>query len=231
MATILKKAVSGLFDKMLNRAEVIGVHRWDPASLVEIEIHMPSLNMEKWKTIHRVKCRVGEMEYRDYTPAAWNPAKGTFKLYVESGHQGAGSRWAQQLKTGDAILLGAVHAAQIPSKEGRVLCLVDLSALGHALSLKQLMDQTKFPLETGIFLHERYEIPERLQKENPEFQFLYRSGEHSIKVLEEWISLKNLADYESICIAGNTPMVSQLRKKLKADPSVEARIFAQGFWS
>lgn len=231
MANVLKKAVSGLFDKMLNHAEVVGVNRWEPASLVEIEVHMPSLNMEKWKTIHRVKCRVGEMEYRDYTPAHWDPAKGTFKLYVEAGHDGAGSRWAQQVQAGDGILLGAVHAAQIPSKEGRVLCLVDLSALGHALSLKQLTDQAKFPLETGVFLHERYEVPEQLQKENPEFQFLYQSNEHAVTVLEDWMSSKDLADYESICIAGNTPMVSLLRKKLKADPQIKARIFAQGFWS
>ena len=187
MANVLKKAVSGLFDKMLNHAEVVGVNRWEPGSLVEIEVHMPSLNMEKWKTVHRVKCRVGELEYRDYTPACWDSSKSTFKLYVEAGHQGAGSRWAQHIKVGDDILLGAVHAAQIPSKEGRVLCLVDLSALGHAFSLKQLMDQSKFPLETGVFLHEQYQIPESIQQENPGFQFLYHPNEHNVVVLENWI--------------------------------------------
>jgi len=231
MANVLKKAMSGLLDKMLHPASVIRVDRWEPASVVEAELHMPSLNLEKWKTIHRVKCRVGELEYRDYTPAAWNPAKGTFKLFLEAGHDGAGSRWAQQLKAGDEVLLGAVHAAQIPSKEGRVLCLVDLSALGHALSLKQLTDQSRFPLEAGIFLHDDYQVPEALQKQHPEFEFLYQPNGQPVAVLESWIKSKNLADYESICIAGNTPMVSQLRKKLKADPKVEARIFAQGFWS
>jgi Siderophore-interacting protein len=231
MANVLKKAMSGLFDKMLSSARVIQVTRWQPNTMVEIEVQIPGLNMEKWKTIHRVKCRVGALEYRDYTPSCWNPQKGTFKLYVEAGHDGAGSRWAQEIKAGDEILLGAVHAAQIPTKEGRILCLVDLSALGHALSLKQLTDQSKFPLEVAVFLHEAYTIPETLTSENPEFEFLYKENEHNIPVLEEWLMAKKLSNYESICIAGNTPMVSQLRKKLKAIPEVEACILAQGFWS
>ncbi|WP_343632944.1 siderophore-interacting protein [Fluviicola sp.] len=231
MAAILKKAMSGLLDKMLGTAKVIGVNRWEPETMVEIDVQMPGLNMDKWKTIHRVKCKVGELEYRDYTPSCWNAEKGTFKLYVEAGHDGVGSRWAQQIQAGDTILLGSVHASQIPVKEGKVLCLVDLSALGHALSLKQLTDHTKFPLEVGVFLHESYEIPQVLINENPEFEFLYRENEHNVPVLEKWLMSKKLANYESICIAGNTPMVSQLRKKLKAIPEVGARILAQGFWS
>lgn len=223
--------MSGLFDKMLSTAKVINVNRWEPATMVEIVVQFPGLNMEKWKTIHRVKCRVGNLEYRDYTPSCWDVEKGTFKLYVEAGHDGAGSRWAQQIQAGDDILLGAVHAAQIPVKEGKVLCLVDLSALGHALSLKQLTDPEKFPLETAVFLHETFEIPPVLLSENPEFEFLYRENEHNVTVLEEWLMSKKLTDYESICIAGNTPMVSQLRKKLKAIPEVRARILAHGFWS
>lgn len=231
MANVLKKAVGSLFDKMLTHGKVLSVSRWNPETMVEVEVHLPALNMEKWKTIHRVKCRVADLEYRDYTPTAWNVEKGTFRLYVEAGHDGAGSRWAQQLRAGDGILLGAVHAAQIPSKEGRVLCLVDLSALGHALTLKQLLDSSKFPLEVCVFLHEQYDIPESLRLENPEFEFLYRENGQNTAVLEKWFMSKKLANYESICIAGNTPMVSQLRKKLKTIPEVGARILAQGFWS
>ncbi len=231
MANVLKKAVGGLFDKMLTSGKVISVNKWNPETMVEVDVHLPTLNMEKWKTIHRVKCRVADLEYRDYTPTAWNAEKRTFKLYLEAGHDGAGSRWAQQLKAGNEILLGAVHSAQIPSKEGKVLCLVDLSALGHALTLKQLTDPAKFPLETCVFLHEQYQIPKSLRLENPEFEFLYQENEQSAAVLEKWIMSKKLANYESICIAGNTPMVSQLRKKLKAIPEVGARILAQGFWS
>lgn len=231
MANVLKKAMSGLFDKMLTSAKVIGVSRWNPETMVEIEVQLPALKTEKWKTIHRVKCRVADLEYRDYTPANWNSEKGTFKLYVEAGHNGAGSRWAQQLKTGDEILLGAVHAAPIPSKEGKILCLVDLSALGHALSLKQLINPVRFPLETVVFLHEQFQIPQPLRLENPEFDFIYQEKEACTAVLEKWMMSKKLSNYESICVAGNTPMVSQLRKKLKAIPEVEARIFVQGFWS
>lgn len=231
MANVLKKAMSGLLDKMLSSARVTDVKFWNPSSMVEIEVSFPELSTEKWKTIHRVKCRVGDLEYRDYTPSCWNSEKGTFKLFIEAGHDGAGSRWAQQIKIGDEILLGAVHAAPIPNKEGRIICLVDLSALGHALSLKQLTDRSKFPLEVAVFLHESYQVPEYLRKENPEFEFLYEENESNIRVLENWFMSKKITNYESVCIAGNTPMVSQLRRKMKAIPEMKARILAQGFWS
>lgn len=231
MANVLKKAMGGLFDKMLTSAKVNSVKYWNPTSMVEIEVLLPELQTEKWKTIHRVKCRVADLEYRDYTPSAWDPKKGTFKIYVEAGHDGAGSRWAQQIKAGDELLLGSVHAAQIPTKEGKILCLVDLSALGHALSLKQLTNPDKFPMEVAVFLHEAYHIPEYLLRENPEFEFLFRENGECAEVLENWMKSKKLANYESICIAGNTRMVTQLRKKLKAMPEVEGRIFAHGFWS
>jgi hypothetical protein len=60
-------------------------------------------------------------EYRDYTPASWNVEKKVCTLYIEAGHQGAGSRWIQQLKPGDEILLGPAHAAQLPAQEGNNL--------------------------------------------------------------------------------------------------------------
>ena len=222
--------MSGLFDKMLTPAKVIGVNRWQPETFVEIEIRSWELKLEKWRTVHGVKCRVADLEYRDYTPAQWDIEKGTFKLYVEAGHDGAGSRWAQQIKAGDDILLGAVHAAPIPSKKGKVLCLADLSALGHVLSLKQLMDRSEFPLEAGIFLHEEFDIPAPLRSENPEFEFLYRENDRNVEVLERWMLSKNLADYESVCIAGNNHMVSHMRKKLKTIPEFKGRILVQGFW-
>jgi len=231
MANILKKAVSGLLDKMFTSAQVTAIRAWQPATMYEVDIHLPSANMEKWATIHRVKCRVGELEYRDYTPATWNAPEKTFTMYIEAGHEGAGSRWVQQLKKGDEILLGSVHAAQLPAKEGKILCLGDGSALGHFLALKQLTDRRSYPLEAGIVLHDNYQLPESLAADNPEFELLLHPHGNSADLLEQWYRSKNLDSYTSIYIAGNIPMVTALRKKLKGMPEVSARIYAHGFWS
>lgn len=230
MANIVKKAASKLMEKMFARSEVVAIRAWEPATLYEVDVHLPTVNMEKWDTIRRVKCQVAELEYRDYTPALWNVEKRVFTLFIEAGHNGAGARWVSQLKKGDGILLGPVHAAQLPAREGKVLGIGDGSALGHFLGLKQLTDQNKFPLEAGIFLHEKYQIPGPLLAENPDFEFLMDKGNES-DVLIDWCRKKDLKAYTSIYIAGNIPMVSTLRKLLKAASGANAKVYSYGFWS
>lgn len=228
MANILKKAAAGLLDKMFAHAEVKAVRAWQPATMYEIDVHFPTASMEKWNTIRRVKCRVGELEYRDYTPAVWNAASKTFTMYIEAGHNGAGSRWVQQLQQGDEIMLGPVHAAPVPAKEGKILCLGDGSALGHFLALGQLTERESHPMEAAILLHDQYKIPATLLAEHPGFEFFQGNG---AETLEQWYAGKDLGSYTSIYIAGHIPTVSALRKKLKNIPEVTARIYAHGFWS
>ena len=231
MANILKKAVSGLFEKMLSSSRVIDVRAWQPATMYEIDVHLPTMNLEKWKTIHRLKCKVDQTEFRDYTPASWNAATKVCTMYIEAGHNGAGSRWIQQLKTGDEILLGGVHAAQLPAKEGKILCLGDGSALGHFLALKQLTDREQYPMEVAVHMYDDYQIPTSFMESNPEFELISEPHGNNLEMLEKWFMSKDLSNYTSVYIAGNIPLVSGLRKKLKAAQGMQARIYAHGFWS
>lgn len=48
----------GLFDKMLTAGLVTDVRAWQPATMFEVDIHLPTIDMEKWDTIKRPKCRV-----------------------------------------------------------------------------------------------------------------------------------------------------------------------------
>ena len=231
MTNILKKAVSGLLEKMFTPSEVIDVRAWQPATMYEVDVFLPTIPMEKWDTIKRFKCKVDDFEYRDYTPATWNAETKVCTMYIEAGHNGAGSRWIRQLKKGDDVILAPAHAASLPAQQGKVLCLADGSALGHFLGLKQLTDPGKYPIEAGIFLHENYEIPTALVQNNPEFEFITKPHGNSCDVLEQWFMSKDLSSYSSIYIAGNIPMVRTLRKKLKALPGVHAKISTYGFWS
>ncbi len=231
MANILIKAVSNLMDQMLSISKVVGVRAWEPATIYEVDLYLPAIDFDKWKTIKRVKCKVDAFQYRDYTPALWDAEKKICTLYLEAGHNGAGARWAKSLQTGDEVFLGVAHAAQLPASKGRILCLADGSALGHCLSLKQLTDRADYPLDVAVFLHDNYKIPELLVADNPDFEFIGSPDDNMIDVLEKWYLSKDLNTYTSIYIAGYIPMVSSLRKKLKAIPQVQAKIYAYGFWS
>ncbi|MFD1141512.1 siderophore-interacting protein [Larkinella insperata] len=231
MANILKKTVAGLLDKMLTPARVLAVRAWQPATLYEVDAHLPTVDMAKWDTIKRVKCKVDDFAFRDYTPALWNADQNICTLYIEAGHNGAGSRWVQRLKTGDEILLSVAHAAPLPAQEGKILCLADGSALGHCLGLKQLTDRQKYPMDVAVYLHDPYEIPTSLTENNTEFEFITQPHGDRLALLEKWYTARDVSAYSSIYIAGNIPMVTALRRKLKALPAVRARIYSHGFWS
>jgi len=227
----LKKAASGLLERMFNRATVIAVRTWYPATMYEVDLHLPDTDMKSWNTIKRLKCKVEALEYRDYTPVLWNSDLNICTMLIDSGHNGAGSRWVQTLKTGDEVLFGAAHAASLPAVKGRILCLADASALGHFLALKQLTDRSEHPMDVAVVLHENYEIPALFKEENPEFHFIYAPVHDGFRVIEQWCDSKMLSDYNSIYIAGNISMMKALKRKLKTDSRVNAKIYGYGFWS
>jgi NADPH-dependent ferric siderophore reductase len=231
MANILKKVASGLFDKLFYSAEVITVKSWTPATMYELVLHFPKADMSRWNAIQRVKCKVGELDFRDYTPANWNAEARCFSLFIAAGHDGAGARWVKKLKTGHQILLSAVYAAPLPANEGKILGLGDSSALAHFLALKQLTDSTIYPMDTAIAFHGQFILPPSLTRLYPEFNFLFDEHQKSLECLTAWLSGKALEEYTSIYLAGNIPMVTSLRKQLKSMLSVKAKIYTHGFWS
>lgn len=231
MVNILRKAVSGIVQRMLSNATVTAVKKWHPGTIYEVELYLPQTDVESWHTIKRLKCKVADLEYRDYTPVLWNSELNICTLLIDGGHHGAGSRWVRALKAGDQILFGPAHAAALPSVKGRILCLADASALGHFLALKQLTDQSEHALEVGVLVHAEQTIPETFKEENPEFQFIRGCQDDGADLLEQWYEGKALTDYNSIYIAGNIPMMKALKRKLKSDPNVQAKVYGYGFWS
>jgi len=232
MANVLKKAICNLVDKAFtSECYVAGVKAWELSGMFEIVIHMPEIDMRKWNSIQRVKCKVAYGEYRDYTPACWDAEKRICTVFIETEHEGYGSRWAKNLKVGDTIFLAVAHAAPLPNKPGKILCFGDGSALGHFLALKQMTERGNFPFEAIVFLNEEYILPPLFLSDNPEFSPVMKSREDCLRSLIKCAEEKILTEYSSIYIAGYIPMVSGLRKFLKRLPDLDAKIFAHGFWS
>ncbi|WP_158799224.1 siderophore-interacting protein [Pedobacter sp. L105] len=232
MANSLKKAVFNLMEKAFtHKGFVLAVRKWQPESMYEIDLHLPDIDMEKWTTIPRLKCKVSEFEYRDYTPATWDVQKRICTLYIETEHQGDGSSWTKNLSAGDTMLCSAAHAAPLPARTGKILCLGDGSAMGHFLALKQLTNSINYPFEAAVFLNELYTPPASFTAVNPEFKLMMQPQAKSLEILHQFVENKMLSDYSSIYVTGYIPMVQGLRKILRNAPGLEAKVFAQGFWS
>jgi len=231
MANIIKRTLGGLLEQLFSQSQVIAKRLWPNSSMYELDISLPAVSMEKWNTVKRLKCQVGLLEYRDYTPALWSIDQQTCTLFIEAGHQGIGSKWISALSVGDKILLGEAHAAHLPVNPGPVLGLGDGTAIGHFLALKQLTNRTDFPLEVGIFINDDQQAPMEFINNHPEFTFIAKNEKSAFPALKHWSDTQDLKKFASVYIAGNNTMVRELRATLKNQLGPGVKIYGHGFWS
>ncbi|WP_256003403.1 hypothetical protein [Pedobacter deserti] len=233
MANMMKKAVDGLLERLLKPARVLDIREWDAAPVFEIDLSFPAAKMMTWNAVKRLKCKVGMLEYRDYTPARWDGVRQTCTLIVEAGHRGAGSRWVRELQVGDEVLLDEAHGANLPSAPGRVLGLGDGSAIGHFIALKNLLHEQN-PLDTTLFLPE---ISTTLYHthddsfENRYSDLTFVRGAERFAAHRNWLLEQDLSVYSFIYLAGNIPMIKKLRAMLKERTAPNVKIYTHGFWS
>ena len=231
MGNIIKKAFFDFIDKTLaQEGQVLDIKRWNSSGMYEVRVALPHTDMIKWNAIPRIKVKVADFEYRDYSPAEWDLTDNSCSLFVEARHTGEGSLWVQQLKAQQKFVFAPAYTAALPSAEGRVLCVGDGTALGHFFALKQLTNRKAYAIDSIVSVEEGTQVPSRITDAHPEARFIEQNHSGSLTALHRMLAQLNLKVYSSIYLAGYIPMVQGLRKILKSDPDVSAKIFANGFW-
>ncbi|WP_158828369.1 siderophore-interacting protein [Mucilaginibacter lacusdianchii] len=229
----LKRKASGLIeDRLLKTGKVLDVRKWDSSTIVEIDLHLPSTTMDDWNEVPYMKCMVADLTFRDYTPSGWDVETQTCTLYIDVNHNGPGSRWAQQIQTGDSIsYLGTNTTRQTPVNTSSIICLGDESGLGHLLAMQQLsLPVSRFSGAVLIgdeqgrkLFTEYFKTPLQPIARNDIY------GHHS---LTEWLLQQSYNLEDTIFyLVGNSTMVSGLRKVLRKLGFSNHQIKAQGFWS
>jgi NAD(P)H-flavin reductase len=229
MVNTIKKAFFGFVDKaMAQEGRVLKVKKWEPSGMYEVRVSLPHVEMGKWNAVPRIKVKVAEFEYRDYSPAEWNINDRTCTLFVEGKHAGKGSNWVQHLEAGQTFLFAPAYTVSLPSAKGNMLCLGDGTALGHFLALKLLISSEVNSIDIVMALEGN--APASMLREHPELRIV-QSHPSSLDSIHRTLATLHLKEYRFIYLAGHIHMVQALRKTLKADPTVSAKIFTNGFWS
>ncbi|QJD97857.1 hypothetical protein HH214_19230 [Mucilaginibacter robiniae] len=228
---IKRKAFDLLENRMLRTGNVLETRHWSSSALVEVDLHLPTDNMNNWNEVNYIKCKVNDFTYRDYTPASWDSETQTCTLYIDTNHNGAGSEWAKNLQQGDAVhYLSIKSTRQTPVHTSAVICLGDESSIGHLLAMQQLAKPlTRFSGAVAI----SDEASRSLFKEyfTSSLQTVSKLDHYGHHALTEWLlqqtfHLENTIFY----LVGNSTMVTQLRKVLKKFGYGSNQIKAQGFW-
>jgi NADPH-dependent ferric siderophore reductase len=215
----------------LNNGRVLEVRHWEPSTIIEIDLHLPGTDMQKWTAVPYIKFKVDTFTFRDYTPSCWDAETSTCTLYIDAAHAGAGSNWARSLKkddTVDYLKIGTSH--QSPESTSAVIALGDESSLGHMLALQQMvMPSARF---TGAVLLADEQHRNFFGRYFPSsIQTVARHDVYGHHSLVQWVAGQNFSlDNIVFYLAGNDMMVSQLRKLLKMQGYASGQIRATGFW-
>ncbi|BAV09192.1 Siderophore-interacting FAD-binding domain-containing protein [Filimonas lacunae] len=229
MNSIKQKAIAILEKTVLKAGTVLDVRFWEPATFVEIDVHLPETDMRQWNaSVQHMKCKVAPATYRDYTPACWDAGTHTCTLFINTSHQGAGSKWAGSLQKGDTIeYLGISGTSHKPLPENQWVFIGDNSSIGHFLALQQLATP-------GIEISGAIALPPQHHRQFAEYLSLpvtivNASEKGGSTTLTHWLQQQRYSN-AAIYIAGHIPTSVTLRSQAKQNRNIEGRVKVQGFW-
>jgi NADPH-dependent ferric siderophore reductase len=230
MSTLKQKAISLIENRMIKTGMVLQVRDWEQ-SFTEVDLYLPGAQMHLWREAQHMKCKVAPFTYRDYTPAEWDAGTSTCTLFIETSHDGPGSRWARALKRGDQVMYVGIGSAHHRPEEGAdMVCLGDESGMGHFLALRQLAkDKQLFTGAVALHTEEQHHMLASLKTE---LNGIERRRTECSRELMAWVDGRQSGWHHTVFyLAGYSHTVAALRKALKAKGISPRQIRTQGFWS
>lgn len=222
---IKNKAGRLIGPQLLLAGRVLEVRVWDSATIIEIDLHLPLVDMRQWTEVPYIRFKVGKSCYRDYTPFGWDADTATCSLLIDIAHDGCGSRWAKDLYAGDTIHYGKIGTShQSPHPTNLVVGLGDASSLAHLIALQQLtLPGIRFDgavlldsPRTGQLVKDYFHSP--LNTLTSQFE------------LATWLMEQGYCTpHTSFYLTGNRGLVVELRSLLRN--LGHSNIQAKGFWS
>ncbi|GAA4318371.1 hypothetical protein GCM10023149_16430 [Mucilaginibacter gynuensis] len=225
-----KKADLLLIPSLLRSGQVLAVRTWEPATFVEIDLHLPDMDME-WESIPYIKFKVDDFTFRDYTPSGWDADKRTCTVFIDTGHNGFGSKWAAGLQKGDVVnYLKTERTNHAPDPQKWSVGLGDLSGLGHLLALEQ-MSRSISHFTGSVLLNERQHLRSFRESLDSRLQPIECEDEVGDGSLLQWVvEQKFHPDQTVFYIVGNNRLVSKLKRSLKECGFSSSQIKVKGFW-
>jgi NADPH-dependent ferric siderophore reductase len=233
MNKLTQRAIAMAEAPFLRTATVLGVRAWEPGSIREIDLHLQDCDMSKWTSAQHIKCKVGTLSYRDYTPLGWDAETSTCTLLIHTAHEGIGSRWARRLQAGDAVSYRGVGSSHHQPAGGReMVFLGDESSIGHFLALRQLAERRT--VISGAVLLEEPHHQQEFHDYYPgwELEPLPKGAASGYRELDRWVEQWVPQDHPDAVfyLAGYIPSVLRLRKLLRRKGVAGGKVQAQGFW-
>lgn len=215
----------------IKTGKVLGVRSWQNGTIHEIDIHLPSVDFEKWDKAQSIKCRISALHYTDYTPSMWNFEEKSCTLYIDTSHNGQGSIWAKNQIEGNEFHYLKIEAEKHFPIEGKHLVFLgDQTGIGHFCALQQLASKdtkisgfiTANDLQTAVTFSEN--CPWLPLQTSFNYSAIY-------KQTEDWL-IQHQTEKENFVfyVVGSAELIVTLRRLLKNYGFNGSQIKSKGFW-
>jgi len=131
------KNVTGL--RLVGDGIVLETRAWQGSPLVEIDLHLPTVDMGEWTGLMKITFLISDCCFRDFIPFGWDTDTATCSLLINAAQDTVSDRWVNSLHNGDQVRYIKILAA--PEKlhpNNLIVGLGDSSHLSCLLALQQL---------------------------------------------------------------------------------------------
>ncbi|MBB6274101.1 hypothetical protein HDF26_004574 [Pedobacter cryoconitis] len=217
---VKKKAGRFIELQLLKTGRVLDVRVWELSDMIEIDLHLPFANVEQWIEVPYIRFWVDNLCFRDYTPFGWDAETNTCSILIDTVHEGAGSRWAKQLETGDYIQYLKIESTHhSPDPTNFVVAMGDATSLGYVLAMQQLtLPGSRF--EGAVLLENRHT--------GQLFKEYFSSPVSALANFDEmafWLKEQGYCNRHTwFYLAGNKELVAGLYRLLKSMGLINVRV-------
>ncbi|ASZ11116.1 siderophore-interacting protein [Chitinophaga pendula] len=225
MPAIKDRAAAFLMSRIGAHAGITAISHITP-SLIAISAHLPQLK-GRWASTQHLKCMVAPYTFRDYTLARWDEQRQTGTLLIDVSHDGAGSDYIRRLQVGDILYYagpgGGMHQ---PGTSPQLVCIGDMSAIGHFMSLYLRKDVQQ---EFHCIIHsEDAFLPSSLWGMELDRFSYQRDSLASVRMQLQAAGVD--MPYTTYFVAGRNSLVKDVRVALKDMRVSGSQIKSAGFW-
>nr|BBH93209.1 hypothetical protein KTA_14080 [Thermogemmatispora argillosa] len=196
-----------------------------------VRLEGEALQRRSWVPGQEVKIRVGERDYRHYTPLSYRQEPGEMEIIFYLNQRGPGSRWVEQLRVGQPVpLAGPANGAPFIPLRLPALFFGDETALGLGLALQAAQSQAgAFHAVIEVCASEHADIMTLF----PHLTIIPRLEAQPGSAHIRWLEQASLAlDQLTFYLVGHTQSIQAIRQILTQRYHIERqRIKTKPYWA
>jgi hypothetical protein len=119
---------------------VLDVRSWPNSNLIEIDLHLPAVDMLDWKEVMQITLSINKVCSREVVPFGWDAETATCSLILDTVRACACTTWVKQLRRLDQVEYTKIRACseKLPVSN-LIVAIGDSSNLGFLLAVQQVV--------------------------------------------------------------------------------------------